>query len=609
MAKERKRKYIPRHITPGQKLALVFLLMIVFGICSTIFLDLRTAEEADAILDSSGWENVVNAFILAPEGDMTVPFYNEGLAEIGQYGRGSVIELESWEPFVTEDGEEYYHAYMDGRLGYISVDNVTDDLSELMQETQVYVRTPANLLTETDGFAVGPLAEKGSPLRIVGYDFFNSDGTVNMYHVKLGEEFGWIPSEYVVGDYAASMENWSSTGNSYRLHQQRGDTYGGGNAADLDYWPHVKGDFADEGNVMPEDVYSLLIQAYECDTETIQRYIDLAEGTAINAFVVSLYDEGEFAYASPWIKSYNIPNYAYDTTVEEFAQSMQMLKDAGYYIIGRIAVFRDPPLAQAHPEWSITNVYGSPMELNGSYWPSAFCRDVWELKVGLAVEAADTFGFNEIQFDYVRFPDYIVNYEQDGSVDLKNTYNESKAQTVQRFLTYATDVLHEHGVYVGADVFGETSNTYVAPYGQYWAALSNVVDVICGMPYPDHFSSYFDGSPYYKHPYRVLYEWGNRVYQRQHECASPAIVRTWLQTWDDYGYRYDALAIQRQIVALYDVDITGGYMLWHGMGSLYVAEDLPGAIDYDYLALYKEAEEQDMLLSKYMKMDTGEDNM
>jgi len=135
--------------------------------------------------------------------------------------------------------------------------------------------------------------------------------------------------------------------------------------------------------------------------------------------------------------------------------------------------------------------------------------------------------------------------------------------------------------------------------------------VISGMPYPDHYNSYYTNKGmyrYYEHPYATLYDWGIHVRMRQSECSSPAIVRTWLQTWDDYSYEYDSLAIQREILGLYDSGITGGYMPWHGLGNLEVQEDLVGAIDPDYYALYLEAkaQDEDMLLSDYMHIDTGE---
>ena len=65
------------------------------------------------------------------------------------------------------------------------------------------------------------------------------------------------------------------------------------------------------------------------------------------------------------------------------------------------------------------------MYIAGSYWPSAFCRYVWEYKVELAKEAVALFGFNEIQFDYVRFPDGTYDYEEDGNIDYRNEYDET----------------------------------------------------------------------------------------------------------------------------------------------------------------------------------------
>jgi hypothetical protein len=428
--------------------------------------------------------------------------------------------------------------------------------------------------------------------------------------VKLGTEIGWIHSDYVVATYAEALEHWDNEDNVYATHVSRGDAYGGGDAADLDYWPHEKGDFSQEGNVMPDSCYALYVPVYASNPTAIQDFLDMAEGTEVNTFVFTIFDDGELAYASDWIASYGIlDDYYVENTQEEFAQTIQMVKDAGYYTVARITTFKDYVLAQAYPEWSITDLNGNPMEINYSYWPSVFCRDVWQLKVGLALEAVDTFGFNEIQFDYIRFPDYIINYEEEGNVDLKNTYAESKAQAVQRFLVYATDLIHSHGAYVSADVFGETSNTYVAPYGQYWVAISNVVDVISGMPYPDHYSSYYTNGEYYrpyKHPYNTLYDWAKHVAQRQAECSSPAIVRTWIQTWDDSDYAYDELAIKRQIVALYDADITGGFMPWHSYGSVEVADNLGDAIDYDYYALYQQALETGEKLSQAMGIDTTE---
>ena len=88
--------------------------------------------------------------------------------------------------------------------------------------------------------------------------------------------------------------------------------------------------------------------------------------------------------------------------------------------------------------------------------------------------------------------------------------------------------------------------------------------------------------------------------------ALPRRGENWLQTWDDVNYRYDSAAIQREIVALYDADVPGGFMFWYGNGTLGVVDNLAGAILDDYGALYKEAKAQNMLLSEYMGVSTDD---
>ena len=608
MAQGTKRKREPHYLSPGQKLLLVLVLVVLFAVSSTVFLDLTRMddEQTPDPSEGSGWENSVMAYVIAKEGETTAPFYNEGFAMVDQYARGTNVELESWEPYVTESNEEYYHVYLDGQFGYFRCENVTDDRIELLQENRIYVRTTAQLLQEPGEIGLGSLVTKGTLLRLIGYDYFRDDGTVNMYQVKLGDEQGWIRSEYVSFSYDDAMSNWTNDTYSYYSHRDRGDSYGGGNAADLDYFPHAKGDFAAKGNVMPDNVYALYIPSYETSPDKIQQYLDMAEGTEINAFVVTICDDGNMAYYSPFLEQQGLMGaYTYQASMEEFGQAMKMLQDAGYYTIARFICFRDAQLAQFRPEWSIADSTGNIMYLNDSYWPSPFCRDVWQLRVGMAVEAVDNFGFNEVQFDYVRFPDWIKSYMDEGTIDLRNTMGESMAQAVQRFLTYACDVLHEHDVYVGADVFGEVANEYVAAYGQYWPAISTVVDVISGMPYPALFGGYnaSDGYYYYyEHPYDTLLQWSQHVLARQNECSSPAVVRTWLQTWDIYGYKYDSVAISKQMAGLYDGGVPQGYMLWHGQGTLFVADDIHDAIRIDYQEEYEKAQAQGEDLGEYMKL-------
>lgn len=252
-------------------------------------------------------------------------------------------------------------------------------------------------------------------------------------------------------------------------------------------------------------------------------------------------------------------------TMEGFRANVQKLKDAGYYLIGRITVFNDAHLAADHPEYVISDLDGTPLKISSMYWPSAYNRTVWQYKVDLALEAA-SLGFNEIQFDYIRFPDGAYRYEKAGTIDYRNTYGESKAQAVQRFLLYAAERLHGAGYYLSGDVFGECANPYVTACGQYWPAISAAVDAISGMPYPDHYSAQGDYKPW-EHPYDTVHMFGAAAAERQKETVSPAAVRTWIQAynalWEPYN-TYGAAEIAAEVKALRDTGCTGGFMTWNG---------------------------------------------
>ena len=107
-------------------------------------------------------------------------------------------------------------------------------------------------------------------------------------------------------------------------------------------------------------------------------------------------------------------------------------------------------------------------------------------------------------------------------------------------------------------------------YGQYWPAISNVVDVISGMPYPDHFGASGSWRPW-EHPYETLHSWGLCVAERQKETATPAAVRTWIQAYNAIREPYNTYGsteVSAQIKALRDTGCTGGYMTWNANSSV-----------------------------------------
>ena len=97
-------------------------------------------------------------------------------------------------------------------------------------------------------------------------------------------------------------------------------------------------------------------------------------------------------------------------------------------------VFNDSHYGKDHPEDCIESTVSQRL------WPSAFSRNAWEYNVELAKEAIEIMGFNEIQFDYVRFPDRTINLEKNGTINLHNDYQEEKSQAIQNFIIYALTI-------------------------------------------------------------------------------------------------------------------------------------------------------------------------
>lgn len=454
-----------------------------------------------------------------------------------------------------------------------SVDNRETPLFTL------WVKTSQNLRLTPNDLTLGPLVEKGEQVLVLGYDRLNEDGSPHLYRVRADDGVGYIPPSYLTDDRQEAEQMYDQTGTG-AFHLGRGDRYGGGKAGTLDFSPRQK--LSSQTNVMPDACYSLYLDAGTDTMEELDSYIALAKSTAINTFVVDIMDGYHIAYASPVMQAYS-PSAFENATFEPevYAGFIQRLKDEGFYVVGRITAFNDYYFAVDHPEYSIADQQGKPIELSGTLWPSAFSRYAWEYKVALSVEAVELMGFNEIQYDYVRFPDGTYSYEEDGTIDYHNFFGESKAQAVQRFLMYACDVLHEMNVYVSADVFGETANPYVAAYGQYFPAISNVVDVISGMPYPDHFAQ--DGSyrPW-EHPYDTVDDWAESVVKRQKETPTPAIVRTWVQAYDAILYPYNEYGPEEvwgEISALLDNGLTSGFITWNAASSLSKYTELKPAFD------------------------------
>lgn len=504
--------------------------------------------------------------------------YNETL----QIARGTKVEIiES----ITNENKEYYKIKYNNTEYLVFKENVVNSEDDIILEKEMYVRTPVTIYESEDSIKILGMAKKGEKLDIVGYNKVNEDGSISMYKIKYNDIDGYVYGKYLVNNKELSLVNYDEDGN-YQIHKKRGDSFGGGDAGNLDYYPYEKAKF--KNNVMPDEVRALYLNSGV--VSNVDAYIKIAKNSGINAFVVDIKDNTSPAYPAKAMQEYSITNYNKAiNSYETYKKAIKKLKDEGFYVIGRITVFKDSYYAKDHPEDTIKdNNTNSSYNHDGSYWPSAFKRNVWEYNVKLAIESVQEMGFNEIQFDYVRFPDRTGNLEKKGVINFGNVYKEDKAQAIQQFVMYACDEIHKHNAYVSIDVFGESAHNYVTAYGQYWAAISNVADVISGMPYPDHFSAHEYGfnEVVWTIPYKLLNLWGNNfVMKRQKEIPTPAIVRTWIQTYDTYKNPkviYDSYMIKEEIKGLYDAGLKGGFMTWNGSSNLSKYDSVKSAFGGNY---------------------------
>jgi len=507
-------------------------------------------------------------YAAAPEA--SVPVYDGEGAVLGSLTRGTEVHY----VLADMDSDGAYVRVVNGET-YVLLEkqHLALRYEDAVQVDTVYALRGMSLLDET-GAVPGCAVEKGVALTVTGFDGLDDDGAVLRWRVSCDRGEGYIAADNVRMTEEEALAQYDET--LYQLHASRGDSWGGGDAAGLDYYPVEKGPIP--GNDMPDEVRALYLNGSA--VQYADSYLQAAEGSGVNAFVVDIVDGTAVSYASPVMQQYSPSAYAAAMdTVEGFRANVQKLKDAGYYLIGRITVFNDAHLAADHPEQVICDLNGTPLQISHMYWPSAYDRTVWRYKVDLALEAA-ALGFNEIQFDYIRFPDGAYSYEKAGTIDYRNTYGESKAQAVQRFLLYAAERLHSAGYYLSGDVFGECANPYVTACGQYWPAISAAVDAISGMPYPDHYSAQGDYKPW-EHPYDTVHMFGAAAAQRQAETASPAAVRTWIQAynalWEPYN-TYGEAEVAAEVKALRDTGCTGGFMTWNGGSDINKYRSIIGAL-------------------------------
>jgi hypothetical protein len=245
--------------------------------------------------------------------------------------------------------------------------------------------------------------------------------------------------------------------------------------------------------------------------------------------------------------------------IKDIKELMGRLKEMKLYLIARIVVFKDDPLAAAKPELAVKTKDGKPfLDREKLRWVDPFRQEVWDYNIAIAKIAAEA-GFDEVQFDYVRFPD------NKGAGFSQPANEDTRTEAITGFLKAAYKALEPYNVMVAADIFGYACwNTNDTDIGQKIQPAIEAVDLVCPMVYP---SGYHLGIPNYRnpvqHPYKIIYLSLKKAQERTQ--VSPLRFRPWLQAFRDYAFGRKIFAeaeMRTQIKAAQDFGASG-WMFWN----------------------------------------------
>ena len=257
--------------------------------------------------------------------------------------------------------------------------------------------------------------------------------------------------------------------------------------------------------------------------------------------------------------------------IKDIGNMLKTLKEYDIYTIGRIVTFKDKNFAVLSPEHSIQlKTGGTWLDPNSGNipWINPFDKYVWDYNIAIAKEAS-LLGFDEIQFDYVRFPDGAQKYNP--IVEFPGRDGRDKDEAIAEFLGYAKEQLEPYKVNIGADVFGIITRTwddYPEDLGQTWILMGENVDNLAPMVYPSHYSTgWYQLENPNANPYLVVKGAMEEAIEKNSSMENPPVIRPWIQDFDWKGIVYGPDKVRDQIIAAKELGINE-YMVWNP-GNLY----------------------------------------
>ncbi len=292
----------------------------------------------------------------------------------------------------------------------------------------------------------------------------------------------------------------------------------------------------------------------EAARDRLDEFMTMAIETELNSLMVDLKDESGLVWYDTDNETAREIGAAFDAY--DLSGLVERAHQEGLYVIGRIVLFNDPVAAIRRPDMAVWDTAANaPFSSRGQYFLDPTDPEARRYGMELAVEACEG-GVDEVQFDYVRFPDdrpEEIAFDAGVSAD-------TRVSTISSFLQEAVATLHPMGCAVGADVFGFlTTAVGDGGIGQRWEDIAQIVDVISPMVYPSHYGpDWFGYENPNDHPGPVV---SRALADGMARLPRKVVVRPWLQ---DFGY--DASQVRDQIDVAESLGL--GWMLWNAKSEV-----------------------------------------
>lgn len=329
----------------------------------------------------------------------------------------------------------------------------------------------------------------------------------------------------------------------------------------------------------PEAVKAIYMSACVAGTENFRNdLVKLIEETELNSLMIDIKDfSGTISFNTDNPKLLGVNGTG--CKAKDLKEFIQVLHDKNIFVIGRITVFQDPYYTKVRPDLAVQKASdGSTWkDYKGISFIDVSAKEYWDYIIELAKESYEL-GFDEINFDYVRFPSdgnmKDIHFPHSATI-LESNPVWGKSIALENFFKYLSDELKDTGIITSADLFGmTTTNSDDLNIGQVLEKTLPYFDYVAPMVYPSHYPTGFNG---WNNPNTVPYELIAFVMQgaidkitaMKNDVNTPQAVkdhisneqlRTWIQDFD-YGGDYGPAEVRAQIKASQDVGLDS-WMIW-----------------------------------------------